>query len=125
MKDRATIICRRDDRILLVARNRVRWSLPGGTVKSSETPAEAAHRELHEETSMQASSFTYLFHFGGLSKRHYVFLADLDGSQAPEAQNEIRECRWFRLKRIGTLPTSVPTKAIVALCVEYELLALA
>jgi 8-oxo-dGTP diphosphatase len=122
MKDRATVICRRDDRILLVARNRVRWSLPGGTVKPSETPAEAAHRELHEETSMLASSLTYLFHFGGLSKRHYVFLADLDESQVAEPQNEIRDCRWFRLKRIGTLPASVPTKAIVALCVEYELL---
>jgi NUDIX domain len=45
MKARATIICSRDGKVLLVARTRSRWSLPGGTIKPSESPLDAARRE--------------------------------------------------------------------------------
>ena len=30
-----------------------RWTLPGGGIKSTETPAEAAAREVHEETGLR------------------------------------------------------------------------
>lgn len=30
-----------------------KWSLPGGGIKSTETPAEAAAREVHEETGLR------------------------------------------------------------------------
>ena len=54
MKDRATVLCMRDDRILLVARERSRWALPGGRIRRSEAPHEAALRELEEETTLRA-----------------------------------------------------------------------
>ena len=37
MKERATVLCKRGDRILLVARPRARWVLPGGKPRSGET----------------------------------------------------------------------------------------
>jgi hypothetical protein len=33
MKDRATVLCIRDGRVLLVARARSRWALPGGRIR--------------------------------------------------------------------------------------------
>lgn len=54
--DRAT-----DDRILCVWNRRYGgWSLPGGMVEKGETPADAAVRELFEETGLGTTA-SYLF----------------------------------------------------------------
>jgi len=120
MKARATIICCRDGKVLLVARTRSRWSLPGGTIKRSESPLAAARRELEEETSLVGTDVTYLFQFGGLSKRHLVFFVDLPPDACPEPRNEISKCRWFSPTKISTLVTSIPTREIVDLFVTNE-----
>jgi 8-oxo-dGTP diphosphatase len=76
---------------------------------------DAARRELEEETSLVGAEFTYLFQFGGLSKRHLVFLAELPQDASPEPRNEISRCRWFSATKISTLVTSIPTREIVDL----------
>ncbi|MFM0231401.1 NUDIX hydrolase [Paraburkholderia sediminicola] len=115
MKDRSTVVCVRNGKILLVARARSRWSLPGGTIRRSESPQDAALRELEEETSLVGMELTYVFQFGGLSKRHHVFRADVPQDAAPEARNEISRCRWFSPAKISTLVASIPTREIVDL----------
>jgi 8-oxo-dGTP diphosphatase len=115
MKDRATILCIRQGKILLVARARSRWSLPGGTIKRAESPQQAARRELEEETTLAATDLAYLFQFGGLSKRHHVFVSHPGSDALPEPRNEILQCRWFSAAKIATLSTSVPTRGIVEL----------
>lgn len=115
MKDRATILCIRKDKILLVARARSRWSLPGGTIKRAESPQQAARRELEEETTLEATDLAYLFQFGGFSKRHHVFVSHPGEDALPEPRNEILQCRWFSVAKIATLSTSVPTRGIVEL----------
>ena len=120
MKDRSTIVCVRDGKVLLVARARSRWSLPGGTIKRSESPLDAALRELEEETSLAGMELTYLFQFGGLSKHHHVFRADIRQDASAEARNEISRCRWFNPGKIATLVTSIPTREIVQLFCTHE-----
>ncbi|MGQ7938011.1 NUDIX hydrolase [Paraburkholderia sp. D1E] len=120
MKDRSTIVCVRDGKVLLVARARSRWSLPGGTIKQSETPLDAARRELEEEANLFETRLTYLFQFGGLNKRHHVFSADLTRDASPEPGNEISQCHWFSPIKIATLSTSIPTRAIVDLFLKFE-----
>jgi ADP-ribose pyrophosphatase len=120
MKDRSTIVCVRDGKVLLVARARSRWSLPGGTIKRSESPLDAAVRELEEETSLVGMELTYLFQFGGLSKRHYVFRAYIPLDASVEARNEISRCRWFNPGKISTLVASIPTREIVDLFCTHE-----
>lgn len=61
MKERATIVCRRGDQVLLVARDRSRWALPGGTIKRLESPLDAARRELAEETAIEALELHFMF----------------------------------------------------------------
>ena len=46
-----------DDRVLLIRAEwdgRTSWFTPGGGIESGESPAEAARRELHEETGLEA-----------------------------------------------------------------------
>jgi 8-oxo-dGTP diphosphatase len=119
VKNRATVICCQEGRVLLVARARSRWSLPGGSIKPTERPSDAARRELEEETSLVDVQVEYLFHFGGLSKRHHVFAANLSGDASPVPRNEIKRCEWFSTTKIATLSTSVPTREIVRLFVRH------
>ena len=120
MKDRSTIVCVRDGKLLLVVRARSRWSLPGGTIKQSETPLDAARHELEEETNLVEASLTYLFQFGGLNKRHHVFSVDLARDASPEPGNEISQCHWFSPIKVATLSTSIPTHEIVDLFLRFE-----
>lgn len=50
------VVCVRDSEVLLIRRGnapmRGRWSIPGGRVEPGETPAEAALREVREETGV-------------------------------------------------------------------------
>ncbi|MGA7779464.1 MAG: NUDIX domain-containing protein [Paraburkholderia sp.] len=119
MKDRATVLCVRDNRILLVARERSRWSLPGGRIARGEAPHEAARRELEEETTLVADNLMYLFQFNGFDTQHHVFFADTEEHAVALPSNEIAKCRWFAPVKIATLSASVPTRGIVALFFKH------
>lgn len=120
MKDRASVLCRRHDKILLVTRRWSRWALPGGTIRRTETPQDAALRELVEETAVVADALTYLFQFRGLGRQHHIFLVDLPEHSAPAPSNEIAGCAWFRPDEVPMLITSVPTREIVRLAFRHE-----
>jgi 8-oxo-dGTP diphosphatase len=119
MKDRATVLCVRDNRILLVARERSRWALPGGRIRRGEAPHEAALRELEEETMLVANELFYLFQFLDFNRRHIVFFADVAQYSTLQANNEIARCGWFTPVKIATLSASVPTRQIVELSCQH------
>jgi 8-oxo-dGTP diphosphatase len=79
-----------------------------------------ARRELIEETALAVDGFTFLFEFGGLTKRHHVFLTDLPDNLTPAASNEISRCRWTRPKQLSNVITSVPTREIVRLLIGHK-----
>lgn len=120
VKDRATVLCRRRDKILLVTRRWSRWALPGGTIRRTESPHDAARRELAEETTVTVEALTYLFQFRGLGRRHHIFLVDLPEHFAPAASNEIAGCEWFRPDEVPMLVTSVPTREVVRLAFRHD-----
>ncbi|MFM0196144.1 NUDIX domain-containing protein [Paraburkholderia strydomiana] len=112
MKRRATVICERDGRVLLVARARGRWAFPGGRVKPGEDLANAAIRELSEETGLESERARYAFQFRGLRTRHFVFIARVDIKSDPVPANEISRCKWCRLDELRRIQVSIPTKGI-------------
>ena len=56
------VVCFRDDHVLLIKRGKAprygQWSIPGGRIEAGESEIHAAQRELCEETSILARSFT-------------------------------------------------------------------
>ncbi len=76
------------------------WELVAGSLEPGETPAQAARRELLEETGYRAQSFKVLFSFypspGFLNERmHLVQARGLTRSEAqPEADERIRIGRF-------------------------------
>ncbi|SAL54646.1 NUDIX hydrolase [Caballeronia turbans] len=113
MRKRATVICRKGNRILLVARRRTKWALPGGMLKRGEDLPDAALRELKEETRLAGKSAKFLFQHRGRQKHHHVFFCDVPKRAKPRASNEISRCRWVHVSEIQRLATSAPTKMIV------------
>jgi 8-oxo-dGTP diphosphatase len=113
LRKRATVICRRGQRILLVARRQSKWTLPGGLLKRGEHLSDAALRELKEETRLSGKSAKYLFQYRGAQKHHHVFSCDVSKRAKARATNEISRCRWVHVEDVPRLTTSAPTKIIV------------
>jgi len=94
-----------------------RWTLPGGGVEPGEDPADAAVREIFEETGFRASLGALLgidsFVIPRAERIHgdddlhsiqVVYLATVTGGELTnEADGSSDEARWFPLTEIGAL----------------------
>lgn len=100
-------------RILLVQNSWTEgWFVPGGAVEPNETPKEAAHREIQEETGLNATineplvilEQTYKSENTGddrFSALFVVYSASAEGnippvSQLGKADGEIEAAQWFK-----------------------------
>lgn len=123
----ASLACFRDGEVLIARRGKPPalglWSLPGGMVELGETAAEAAVRELLEETGVRAEALALadvveviLRAPDGVVERHVTILAYAgrwlagDGAAGPEAV----EIAWARPDRLGALDATPGLAAVVA-----------
>ncbi len=94
-KLRATVICQRDGKVLLVRKAKAKWTLPGGKIECDEGPIEAAWREMIEETGMEPQDFEFLGWHEFEGGAHHVYRMTVSATMNARPQNEIRDCRWF------------------------------
>lgn len=92
-RQRATIIVEIDQRILLVENRGGLVLLPGGGIDPEESQAQAAARELAEETGLLAESLSFLFSHESATNRHCVFRALASGS--PVAGDDAARLHFF------------------------------
>lgn len=96
------------NRVLLVRQyrlliNDLAWEIPGGCIDTSETPAEAATREVLEETGLHCQDpEPLLFFHPGLDTFHnptHLFLSRRHERITTFQPNprEVTECTWFPL----------------------------
>ena len=110
----AAIIINERDEVLLIRRGHQpaqgKWSLPGGSVKPSETPAQAALREVREETGLEVEIEAELWRINvALSPEHEFdlvgFLASYHGGE-PVAADDAELARWVTAVEFQSLETT-------------------
>ena len=103
LRSRATAVLVRDGMVLLVRDRRVAsFALPGGGIEDGEMPIIAVARELREETTLQATSITFLFNHGGKHNTHFVFRVEAEGDVNVAADADVEEFVWWDMN--GDLP---------------------
>jgi 8-oxo-dGTP diphosphatase len=121
----ASAACFRGGKLLLARRaNPPRlWTLPGGRVEPGEAAAEAARRELMEETGVEADILGFagfremvMRGAGGKVERHFVILAFAARWRAGEATavSELAAIEWIEPEALARFETTEGLDEIVA-----------
>lgn len=101
--------------LIAVVRQRKRneWVLPKGKLDDGETPKEAAHREVLEETGHNVAIHEFLgtlvYQSGGRSKAVHFWRMEAEGGPVRKLMNDIKAVDWLTLE-----------DAIARLSREYE-----
>ena len=101
--------------LIAVVRQRKRneWVLPKGKLDDGETPREAAHREVLEETGHDVIVHEFLgtitYQSGGRSKIVHFWRMEAEGGPVRKLMNDIKAVEWLPLDQ-----------AIARLSREYE-----
>ncbi|HEX9208917.1 MAG TPA: NUDIX hydrolase [Bradyrhizobium sp.] len=94
-------------------RKRNEWVLPKGKLDDGETPKQAAHREVLEETGHAVAIHEFLgtlvYQSGGRSKFVHFWRMEAEGGQVRKLMNDIKAVDWLPLE-----------EAIARLSREYE-----
>ena len=101
----AAVAFTRSDSVLTVRKRGTRsFMLPGGKIEPSETPEDAARREVAEEIGVVVRSLRLLGEFAaqaanepGRTVASTIFVSHLTG--VPRPMREIEETRWSSLDR--------------------------
>ncbi len=121
----------RDGKVLLVRRARNPalnlYTLPGGAVETGETLAEAAAREVREETALEIDVIGLAGHrevivrdAEGRVERHFVIMCHAARWRAGEVvlNDELDDARWLVPSEITGLRTTEGLAEIVAAAID-------
>ena len=117
----------KDDRVLLVRRGKPpangQWAVPGGRLELGESLAEAAEREIFEETGVRIRAREPVHAFDAITRDtgggilyHYV-IVDLAAdyvSGRPTAGDDALDARWVSAAELRELPVNAETRRLLA-----------
>lgn len=100
-------------RLLVVLRGRApaagRWSVPGGRIEPGERAADAATREVHEETGLQVEVTAFLGFSEAIDDDHHIvildFLAAVTGGDLV-AGDDADAVAWVTRGELASRPTT-------------------
>ena len=120
------VIVFRNHEVLLIQRNKEpnkgQWSIPGGRQMLGETAAEAARRELLEETGVKVDRLklvdivdAIIPDVEGKIKYHYTLVDYMGQWQSGESRpgDDAKEVRWCRLNQLSSYSLLEKTMNII------------
>jgi ADP-ribose pyrophosphatase YjhB (NUDIX family) len=124
---RVRVLILNQEKEVLLVRNWLghqHWTLPGGGIKRSETPAEAAAREVHEETGLRIPH-DHLRELGVFTSVGQKYTYSVACFTVEVAKREPHIARYRRLEMldmawfpIAALPGSISTTVTQALALK-------
>lgn len=123
-----TIVCRDEQGRILLARHHDydQWALPGGSIDPGETPADAAGREMWEETGLLVEPVRIQGVYGGpaycttypngdqLASVDTVFECRITGGSLTADQEEVQELRYFAPAELRALALPAWVEIVLA-----------
>lgn len=117
----AGVVCFRGEDVLLIRRGAPpregEWSIPGGRIEWGERAADAALRELREETGCEGEIVGLIDVVDGLmSDRHYVLVdyAVRWNAGEPRAGDDAADARFFAPHELAALGMWQETLRVIA-----------
>lgn len=127
MRARVVLYNQKTDSVLLIHRlkkGRDYWVIPGGGAKKSESPSEAAIREINEELGikLQRQDLKPLFELNDQGEKQLIFEAKISFVKAPPIsgeekdranENNVYQPSWVsfcNLPRINLMPPEISQK---------------
>jgi 8-oxo-dGTP diphosphatase len=114
------VVCLRGDDVLLIRRGAPplegQWSLPGGRIEWGERAADAALRELREETGCSGELIGLIDLVDGVwPDGHYVLIdyAARWTAGEPQAGDDVREARFFTPAELAALDLWSETRRVI------------
>ena len=114
------VICFRGDDVLLIERGTAprkgEWSIPGGRIEAGESEAQAALRELYEETGVRAALGpkveTILANFEGFHYRLHDYAAEWMSGQ-PRAGDDAAKAVFVSQDQLDALDMWPKTRQVI------------
>jgi 8-oxo-dGTP pyrophosphatase MutT (NUDIX family) len=76
-----------------------KYSLPGGGIHNHERSAEAAKRELYEETGLRVKKVSWIGSFKSPVTEHRAYLIEAEGRVHLKRHGELKKHIWWNMKK--------------------------
>ncbi|MDD4902500.1 MAG: NUDIX domain-containing protein [Patescibacteria group bacterium] len=122
----ADVIVEKDRRYLLVQEKKKSayglWNFPAGKVEVGETIAEAAVREVKEETgySVKLIGEVMIIHEDLEHCVEHIFAGEITDGDLKFPEDEIMDAQWFSLEEIESMKNALRFAWILEAVMKYE-----
>ncbi|WP_178120115.1 NUDIX domain-containing protein [Pseudomonas sp. MN1F] len=111
---KVTILCARNDQVLLVRRKGAKWKFPGGLLETGEAPIGAAARALWNALSLHCCGLNGVGTIEVGNVLHHVFTADFAEGCSVSLGSGIVACKWVGWQDLSATMLKPTAAALLA-----------